>query len=686
MVWEFTILQYMADENQRHFNDDAGANTGKNKSIPHALSKVQTRFQLMWAGQTWWAGEWDMCDGQVLANSFYDNEGRLVVNVPMEENLLEVITGRNSNSLQFKVEPNGKDVSVQDTQPAYYSLLYYLNRREENFHQKYKKRIYDWAKYGTGVFDKRIKWKNFINYNLKAGIEISPDDIWDENYYEEVENTQYSFCPEPVSLRWFYMDEKAMYQSDFNQAEDCIRIRTMSPDQVRQTYGKNPLFDIPDSLTGYVPPSPQYGQYGFNDVRKTLIIEYFNKITREYIMVLNFTDVAYNGKMLRGGEGLPFEVAQYWTNTGCLYGLGVCRKVRYLKIYKSEMLQYLLDGTSIQSGINVVLWDGAGLNGNMQTWASNINIWEMTGDIKQMQQMQLNANLSALTNVLAVLDDLVMQDTWENVKAAYDLPNLSETLGEIDEQNKAIRTRTVDENKNIALSNCLTDMLELIKDYAPAVMSKQLKYNGDVVKVEFPTIQMKDVVIKEKKVNGKVVKEYVEDYGKYGTFELSPGTIKGQTGSMLVHITTSSTDNASMNVVQQKKYDTFLGKFIELITVMPDPEKAKLLEQYPAQELLEYMKLSYGFTDKNVAQTKKDEIDMKNKKLTQEILQSLWYDVGQNENAPQDNGAVIEQMKQAAATRPVNGFTPPGWAPQWATPPEQQQVPANAIPAWAGGR
>lgn len=74
------------------------------------------------------------------------------------------------------------------------------------------------------------------------------------------------------------------------------------------------------------------------------------------------------------------------------------------------------------------------------------------------------------------LDDLVIQDIGENIKAPYSSP--AGTLGEVEimEENKAIRLKTVDIARDICLDNALTSMLQNIQDFAPALL-KEIEKN-----------------------------------------------------------------------------------------------------------------------------------------------------------------------------------------------------------------
>lgn len=74
--------------------------------------------------------------------------------------------------------------------------------------------------------------------------------------------------------------------------------------------------------------------------------------------------------------------------------------------------------------------------------------------------------------VLNVLDDLVVQDTGENVRATIDMQTDKVGIVEIMEENKAIRHKSVDENWDMYLDRSLTLMMSNIAQFVPTLMSK----------------------------------------------------------------------------------------------------------------------------------------------------------------------------------------------------------------------
>jgi hypothetical protein len=60
----------------------------------------------MKAGRSFRENDWDTSDAQTEAPVSYDNKGRLNVNSPTSQNLIEIHVGRQSGQIIFNVEPD----------------------------------------------------------------------------------------------------------------------------------------------------------------------------------------------------------------------------------------------------------------------------------------------------------------------------------------------------------------------------------------------------------------------------------------------------------------------------------------------------------------------------------------------------------------------------------------------------
>ena len=90
------------------------------------ITKFSDRLSKMDSGRTQFEEDWDVCDGQMQANTYYDEQGRLNVNVPVEQSLVELACGRFAGKLNFKLEPVGRQPDVNEMQSAKYSLAFFM--------------------------------------------------------------------------------------------------------------------------------------------------------------------------------------------------------------------------------------------------------------------------------------------------------------------------------------------------------------------------------------------------------------------------------------------------------------------------------------------------------------------------------------------------------------------------------
>jgi hypothetical protein len=145
---------------------------------------------------------------------------------------------------------------------------------------------------------------------------------------------------------------------------------------------------------------------------------------------------------------------------------------------------------------------------------NGVNVWRTTVGAEQVQQVRPGIE-AGLLNILNVLDDLVVQDTGENVRATIDMQTDKVGIVEVMEENKAIRHKSVDENWNIYLDRVLTMMLSNIAQFVPTLLSKTTTVKQgeeEVTKIEYPYIRIKDTVVKKEK--GKYIFEKEDNYGK----------------------------------------------------------------------------------------------------------------------------------------------------------------------------
>ena len=69
---------------------------------------------------------WDKAEKQVNSISFYDNDGVLQVNIPLEKTLKEVYMGRTDGKIVFDIVPDGQ-ADIELLQPTKYAMMFFMD-------------------------------------------------------------------------------------------------------------------------------------------------------------------------------------------------------------------------------------------------------------------------------------------------------------------------------------------------------------------------------------------------------------------------------------------------------------------------------------------------------------------------------------------------------------------------------
>jgi hypothetical protein len=649
--------------------EDAGK---KPKAIDNekALKMYNDRRTNMQSWRTQFEADWDTCDKQVASRTYY-KDGILQVNPPMEQNIIEMAVGRYAGKTTYNLEPIGEP-NVDEIMPAKYILDHFLVMG--GFHEEKKQWRLDKATYGTAIFFCGITYECSYSYDIKDGSDA--ESIRDTNYVEK-KNEEYIMTPVNVPLRHFWIDERALSQPMFTKARDCIMQETISLEEFQARYKNKGWFEDIKDIKESDDADPAYGN-DLNvsaDAKQNVILHhYMNRITKDYFIVANQKDLVYKGKLLYKHNRLPFVLKQHYPRNNCMYGRGIPHKVRYLKAYKAEMLQGLLDKVRLSSGINLGMGNETSVDGDLYTASGEINIWRFTGGIDQVRQFQMDGNINGYSNAIQMLDDMVIQDTGENVKAPYSSPASTLWETEIIEENKMVRVQAVNEADDMGIWEALTMALDNITQFAPKLLRTIKTLESGAVIECFPTITVPDVelsVEEEKYSNeteemewekeddsddqyGKVKKAYnkykivtknTEDYGNYGTFEFKPDIIKSR---FRIKVTTPSTWN-SLQAIQKNSITQYLQNKMMLWQVKPD-----LVENEDRKGLMDLLNLVYGYDDKFMATTRKSEIKQANMEMINRIYSLI------NNDAQNPTLQKPREITEANAWEAINNWQATG--------------------------
>lgn len=591
--------------------------------------------------------DWDKFDRQFTALSVRDQYGNLKVNLPMEQNLIDTYEGRNTGKLIFDIQPDWKQADIEELQPAKYALEFYLewwDNKGSWFYEVAPRLRRGKAKYWTAFAFVWLENNKQLKFKIKDWADIlSIADLENKENYEPYILDAWEFFPKDLDIRSVYVDEKALNQPDIQKAEDCFVEKMMSLDKINFVRWKSNWYRNIDKLSESTYDEDKKNNKDHQAKNQVLIRFYYNSLSKDYIIYApDDSLIIHKSKMLYNHWKLPIESVQHYSDDNCLYGIGICEKIKYLKWFKSEIMQSILDNAAMSSWLNFVIWNSWEIE-DWNLWGNWINMWRTTVWAEQIQQLQPQIN-SWLISILNILDDLVVQDTWENVRAIIDMQTDKVGIVEMMEENKAIRHKSVDSNWNLFLDRILTMMLSNIAQFVPTLLCKTetiKQWKKEVTKIEYPYIRIKDAVVKKK--NGKMIIDKEDNYGKLWYFELKPWTLSEW---LWVKIVTPSSTNI-LPLIKKDAITKWIDNKLKLAQLAALDQTWQMMQKLQStinfQELNDWINDVYWFEDKLKSKTGKDKIKDLNMKKVERIRAMLewwvptpedWWQLLQNNQQP----------------------------------------------------
>lgn len=197
----------------------------------------------------------------------------------------------------------------------------------------------------------------YVQEYAKDDIEAQIGNGFFNNKFNEVRKEIWQFSPQNVPIRSFLVDDRVIRQNNFKKAEDCILIETLSPSQAQAKYGD--VKQVNKEALKAAPMGEDSPAYGIPSPKGMMVLyHYYNKTTKDYIIVINRKEILYEGKIVYANGELPFDMCQHYPDSGCLYGIGICQRVRLWKAYKNNIAQSALRSTRLSSGKMIALGNG----------------------------------------------------------------------------------------------------------------------------------------------------------------------------------------------------------------------------------------------------------------------------------------------------------------------------------------
>ena len=446
---------------------------------------------------------WNELEVSSNSVSFYDNQGVLHPNIPLEKNLCEIYMGRTKGKVQFDIIPDGQ-ANVEELQPTKYAMKFFMDGsrgdkesfwRENNHLRSNKSRM------GSGIFFTGIRNSKDIRYKQKEGTVIQSDtDLQNKKNFDDILHSTWFFFPKSIHPKDFYIDDNAWGQPDVQYAEDCIYKERISASEFNNRYKDNKACINQNMATYWNDIAPRNKNDQAEAIRHVILYHYFNRVTKNYIIMINEAYILYNGYYFYNDGKLPFENIQHYPNPNRFIGEGIPERINYLKIYKSELFDDILQGAAMNNSINMVVGNDDQIGQDWQVGGRGLNLWRTSGGADKVQPISTSINLGFFTAIIQLIDQQIIADTGinplEQVNAQSDRVGIVEMM----EANKAVRHASVDENYEIGLDEALTMMLDRIKQFAPSLMSEKVKNDkGEIIKIIFPKIRIDDMEIEKVK-------------------------------------------------------------------------------------------------------------------------------------------------------------------------------------------
>ncbi len=574
----------------------------------HIISRINN----MEAERSVWLDEWAMCENQYEAPILIDNEWNFLPNSPLEQNIIEMEWWRRAWLITYDVKADAYTPDVQETEKAKYILDEFLDR--EFFYKEQKKADTMADIYGTRVFYCGLSMEVEDIYELNEQTEVSDNIgavIYDTEKYTKNTRVKYFMTPKAISPKDLLIDDRNLRQSDFDKAEDCVMIERLAPDTFKKRYEGNKLFDQ-EVVAAACPIQSEQTETGKNPTRGQIILyHYYNRVTKDYWILVNKNSLLYGGIMFYTHGKLPFSVGQCYPNNGCIYGWSVPRKIRSEKGFKNDLYDNILKAARLSSSkILATSWWVTDWDIVTIPWSTSIV--EFNNGIEWTKELDTRVDLRWLIEAFNIVGNEIRVNSGVDMNSPFQeqAPTLGQT--EIIEENKALRNRDKDELRDFCFDRALTLTLSNIKQFAPVLLAwtKEIKdENGKVLQKIYdrPKLTIQNVKI-SKKGNTTI---FEKDLWWEWYLELSSKTIQWD---LTVRVTTSSTQNKTLMTLEKERTKEMIDNYVILSKIMW-PEIEKII---PKEILGEKIKQTYGYQDKMTPTTKLAE---EKKKLMEKIEQ-----------------------------------------------------------------
>lgn len=574
----------------------------------------QRRWTRMRGARTMRDEKRNAIDVTMLKRSQFDSYGNYLVALKEENNIMEMSSGREWTNLNYTLRPTNEP-DENELMVAKMLLDYQIYAGW--FHEEWKKWLAERRRYGTCAFFTWIREKTRRTYQP---IDESVNWVYDMDYEENIE-IQNIFTPRFVPIRNVWIDDKAL-KSGLKFASDCIIQDTMTAAEILKKRWDNPRFKHLEEVKNYhvlnqnQPYPVEAAEQQMTDEKQMemVIHYYYNKDTGDVAIIAGYKYLIYRWKMVGISWNLPVVMAQYYPDETCIYGIWIPEKIQPMVIYKEEIVQNLLDNSRMSGSPLLFLANRTDVDWLQNIQTNKINAISFTGWIQDVQMAQVQSNVNNYQNVINFIDSQIIMDSWENLRSTYEPSAAQLWTVEIIENNRNTRLGSLEDSKNLLLTDCLNAAMDNIVQFWYKLMAKTEEYtdkNGKKAKRTINPI----IVVPDRKIKQKGTKiEESEDLGSYWYFEFRKDMLKNR---YRVVVQTVS-NNAVRKIVEKNNLTQYIQNKVALWQLNPQlatPEEIKNIGK------LMDMYRDYNFN--SFPDSRKDKEEKKIAEMKNEIMASV---------------------------------------------------------------
>lgn len=487
-------------------------------------------------------------------------DGKAVVNMPIEQNQIEMYQWQINPTLNYSVEPEGR-ADVWQLMLSKVALDHFI--KKENVLREIRRRDYNSAKYGSGIL-----WVT-IDQEVKLSWEANDDEFYSDDWKEK-RITLWHIGIKDIPIKKVWFDERPLQYDD---CMDLVYEEDLGIEEFRLKFldengkEKKPFKHILAVQTNNQDISP-YGRDNdkANSARNIKLRHYYNKITWAYRILADEQRQIYKGKITSKHGELPMILRQFYPDTSSIYGISLIQKMESVKPYINNFLKVALDGMWYSVAPILITGNNSNIDGEMYYDPSTVNVRQFTGDVQNnnVREIQFQANINGIMEIIKLMEDFAIQNTGINIKAPYTNPAGTAFEAWLQKEEQNTRMQAIYQIRDEAIEKALTMLLCNIMQYAPTTLWEFL-INDDGGK-EFKPYQIK---VKDKKVvkrNGELTLE--DDIGNIDFFDLWPDTLQ-EAGWLKVRIDTP-TNQTVLKSLEKAEFKDMVGNALTLKQVFPD--------------------------------------------------------------------------------------------------------------------